>query len=235
MRIKSSYITLLSSALLVTSLLTGTCLTAGEMVHQQSAAAVVQDDTDPHAHHRAKLAEPQSGQDATASVQLHDRPLLTQDGKQVSFASDVIQDHIVVMNFVYTTCTTVCPVLSAVFKQVQNRLGDRLGDEILLVSVSVDPGRDTPRRLKAYADRQQARPGWVWLTGEKIAVDQVLDGLGAYTPDFEDHPSMVLVGDARTGQWTRFFGFPGPDQLLAVVDELAMARHGASARQSIQE
>jgi protein SCO1/2 len=235
MQIKSIYIPISSSALLVTSLLTSTCLPAGEMVHQKTATAVVQDNADPHAHHRARLTKPQSRQDASSSVRLHDRPLLTQDGEQVSFASDVVQDHIVVMDFVYTTCTTVCPVLSAVFRQVQNRLGDRLGGEVLLVSVSVDPGRDTPRRLKAYADRQQARPGWVWLTGEKIAVDQVLDGLGAYTPDFEDHPSMVLVGDARTGKWTRFFGFPGPDQLIAVVDELAMARHGASAPQSTQE
>jgi protein SCO1/2 len=168
-------------------------------------------------------------------VQLHDRTLLDQDGEPVRFATDVIGDRIVVMDFVYTTCTTVCPVLSAVFGQVQNRLGERLGKEVALVSVSVDPGRDTPQRLKAYATSHHAEPGWVWLTGDKTSVDEVLDGLGAYTPNFEDHPSMVLVGDGRSGNWSRFFGFPGPDQLLAVVDELAMARQAATAQHSIQE
>lgn len=227
--------TVLCTAFLIASLLVSIRVPAGESAHLHPAAATGQGDPDPHAHHRVMLDKSQVGDDASAAVQLRDASLLTQDGKPMRFASEIIRDHIVVMDFVYTTCTTVCPVLTAVLGQVQNRLEDRLGEEVLLVSVSVDPGRDTPRRLKAYADRHQARSGWVWLTGNKIAVDQVLDGLGAYTPDFEDHPSMVLVGDARTGRWVRFFGFPGPDQLLAVVDELATARQAVTAQQSTQE
>ena len=131
------------------------------------------------------------------------------------------------MDFVYTTCTTVCPVLSAVFGQLQGRLGQRLGRDVFLVSVSVDPIRDTPSRLQAYAAQHQAGPGWIWLTGDKPAVDRVLEGLGAYAPNYEDHPPMVLVGDGKSGNWTRFFGFPGPDQLLAKVDELVGARVAA--------
>jgi hypothetical protein len=50
----------------------------------------------------------------------------------------------------------------------------------------------------------------------------VLKGFGAYAPNFEDHPSMVLVGDA--GGWTRFLGFPAVDQLLARVGDLRAAR-----------
>ena len=42
---------------------------------------------------------------------------------------------------------------------------------------------------------------------------------------------MVLVGDAQSGTWIRFFGFPGPDKILAVVEELEMARQMASTRQ----
>ena len=47
----------------------------------------------------------------------------------------LIGDRIVVMDFVYTTCTTICPVLSAVFGQLQNKLGERLGDDVVLVSL----------------------------------------------------------------------------------------------------
>ena len=71
----------------------------------------------------------------------------------------------------------------------------------MLVSVSVDPVRDTPQRLKAYAATHKAKPGWIWLTGGKRSMDELLDGLGAYTPNFENHPAMVLVGDGRTGEW----------------------------------
>ena len=43
--------------------------------------------------------------------------------------------------------------------------------------------------------------------------------------------SMVLVGDGRTGTWTRYFGFPGTDQIMARVNELAAARHTAAVKE----
>jgi protein SCO1/2 len=135
------------------------------------------------------------------------------------------------VDFVYTTCTTVCPVLSALFAQLQERLGSRAGGEVALVSVSVDPVRDTPARLKQYSDKFKAGSGWTWLTGQSQVVDEVLKSLGAYTPNFADHPAMVLVGDGRSGKWTRFYGFPDPDQIVAKVNELDSARaRRASAR-----
>jgi protein SCO1/2 len=186
---------------------------------------------DPHAAHRAQMAKPAEAAQA-ADLKFKDLPLLDQDGRQVRLVSDVIGDRIVVMDFVYTTCTTVCPVLTALLSQVQERLGDRLGTEVLLVSMTVDPTRDTPERLKAYAEDRGAGPGWLWLTGAKPTVESVLDGLGAYSPRFEDHAAMVLVGDGRSGQWSRFFGFPSTDRILEQVDALLAARqadheHGA--------
>jgi len=185
---------------------------------------------DPHAKHRAMMKDSQADAGTTSDVELRDELLVNQHGDAVRFVTDVVGDQIVVMDFVYTTCTTVCPVLSAIFQQVQTGLSDRLGNDVSLISVSVDPVRDTPARLNDYATRLQAHPEWVWLTGEKTTVDEVLRGLGAYTPNFEDHPSIVLVGDPQTGTWKRFFGFPGPDKLLAAVDEMTAARQLADAR-----
>lgn len=155
---------------------------------------------------------------------LADATLLDQDGAKVRFRTDVIGDRIVVMDFVYTSCTTVCPVLSAVFARLQDRLGERLGRGVRLVSVSLDPARDTPARLKAFAGRYRAGAEWTWLTGKKDEIEPVLKGLGAYTPDFASHAPMVLVGDGRTGGWTRFNGFPDLDRIVAKVDELRAAR-----------
>lgn len=189
--------------------------------------AVAEIETDPHAHHKAMLR--QSGQSAKpADVDLRDLRLVDQDGRELQFVSEVIGDRIVVMDFVYTSCTTVCPVLSAVFGQMQGKLGNHLGQDVVLVSVSVDPTRDTPQRLKAYAAKHKAQPGWIWLTGAKATMDDVLDGLGAYSPNFEDHPAMVLVGDGRTGEWSRFFGFPSPDRLMKQVETLQAARNSAA-------
>jgi protein SCO1/2 len=168
-----------------------------------------------------------AGKVASVNVKLFDLELTDQNGRSAKFRSDVIGEHIVVMNFIYTTCTTVCPVTSAIFGQLQRRLGARLGKDVFLVSVSVDPVTDRPARLKAYAKKHRSRSGWIWLSGNKLKMDKVLDGLGAYTPNYEDHPAMVLIGDGRTGQWARFFGFASPDEIMAKVDELQAARQGA--------
>lgn len=198
---------------------------AGHAHHDQHHQATGADD-DPHAHHRAMLNKPVEPAKST-EVELLDLALTDQNGAEMKFVSDVIGDRIVVMDFIYTSCTTVCPVISAVFGQVQKKLGDELGDGVVLVSVSVDPVRDTPQRLKAYAAKHQAQPGWIWLTGDKRTMDRVLDGLGAYSPNFENHPAMVLVGDGRTGEWSRFFGFPSPDRLVEQVNALQAARDQA--------
>jgi protein SCO1/2 len=91
---------------------------------------------------------------------------------------------------------------------------------VVLVSVSVDPVRDTPQRLKAYSKIHKARPGWIWLTGQKSTMNAVLDGLGAYSPNFEDHAAMVLIGDGQSGQWSRLYGFPNPDRIVEQVNAL---------------
>jgi len=169
-----------------------------------------------------------ASQSGGVDIELHDLELLDQNGWPVRFKSDVIADKLIVMSVMYTTCTTVCPVTSAIFAQLQKRLGPRVGDDVRLVSLTVDPATDTPQRLKQQAKKFNAGAGWVWLTGEKRAMDIVLDGIGAYTNNFRDHPTIVLVGDGRSGAWKRFFGFPDPDALLSEIDQLGAARKVSS-------
>jgi len=198
--------------------------------HEGHESAAADSDADPHAKHRAMLKQQAGSEGSSVNLTFNERTLLDQDGNPRQFPQDVLGERIVVMDFIYTSCTTVCPVLSAIMTQVQSLLGERVGEEVALVSISVDPGRDTPERLKAKAGEHHAGPDWVWLTGEKSSVDLVLKGLGAYTPNFEDHPSMILVGDRKTGHWKRFFGFPGPRQVVAAVDELLASRANESGQ-----
>ncbi len=87
---------------------------------------------DPHAKHRAMMHESTAKPVESADVDLRDRTLVTQDGEEVRFVGDVIGDNIVVMDFVYTTCTTICPVLTALFTQVQGQLGDELDNGVVM-------------------------------------------------------------------------------------------------------
>jgi protein SCO1/2 len=181
-----------------------------------------------HAAHQAQAgAKPVAPQGVRIS--LADTALLDQDGRSVRLKSDVIGERIVVVDFIYTSCTTVCPVVSAVMAQAQAKLGARVGRDVALLTLTVDPVRDTPARLKEYGGRIGTGPGWTWLTGAKPQVDEALKVFGAYTPNYVDHPPLVLVGDAKAGKWVRFYGFPSPDQLVTAVDDLSTARAKAGA------
>jgi protein SCO1/2 len=68
----------------------------------------------------------------------------------------------------------------------------------------------------------------VFLTGQKGSVDRVLEGLGLYSADFAAHPAAFLVGDGKSGQWTRFYGFASPEQILGKVNELSDDRRGSA-------
>ncbi len=178
-------------------------------------------------HHKNHFAAPGGSpktQSKDTDVNLFDLELVNQDGEPVRFKSDVIGDRLIIMDFVYTTCKTACPIQTAIFMRLQEELGPSLGDEVLLVSVSIDPATDIPPRLKAYGRKHNAGPGWVWLTGKKLNVDQVLVGLRAYSSDIVEHPSMILVGDGRHGNWTRYYGFPKVEAILDKLGELKALR-----------
>ena len=177
---------------------------------------------DHHTQHAKGAVKPVAAQRAT--FKLSETPLLDQHGRTLKFKSEALGERIAVIGFVYTTCTTVCPVVSAVMAQVQDKLGARLGRDVALVTVTVDPVRDTPARMKEYGAKLGSGAGWTWLTGPKPQVDEVLKVFGAYTPNFTEHPALVLVGDAKSGKWLRFYGFPTPEQLMAAVNELTAGR-----------
>jgi protein SCO1/2 len=194
------------------------------------APAVYAADDHSHHHHHPEQKPAAQEKPSTVQVKYDDTALVTQDGKKLKLKSEVFADRIVVLDFAYTTCTTVCPVLSAVLAKVQDQLGDKSGKEVQLVTITVDPARDTPARLKQYAAKYGAKTGWLWLTGPTGTVNEVLKGFNAYAPNFEDHPAMILVGDPVSGSWTRFYGFSDPKDIMAKVDELRAARGGAKPK-----
>ncbi len=87
---------------------------------------------------------------------------------------DYLGDRVVVLSFIYTTCSDVngCPLAAYVLKRVQERaLADpSLHDRLRLVSLSFDPTHDTPDVMAAYAARLRAdESDWVFLTGSSEA------------------------------------------------------------------
>lgn len=157
-----------------------------------------------------------------------DLPVLDQDGRALHFHRDLVKDRVVVVNFIFTTCGTICPALGAIFGKLQDELGEQLGRDVHLISVSIDPLTDTPERLKAWAAKFGARPGWTLVTGAKADLEQLARTLGGSSGDKLEHPAMVLLGDEAHGRWRRAYGFPKPAELARLARELVAARSTAA-------
>ena len=85
-----------------------------------------------------------------------------------SFGSAQLAGKIWIADFIYTSCPGPCPMISSRMSELQKPLEK---SDVHLVSVSVDPEKDTPAVLRDYAERLHAQPGrWDFLTGPKSAI-----------------------------------------------------------------
>jgi protein SCO1/2 len=139
--------------------------------------------------------------------------LLTQDNRPIRFYEDMLKGKIVLVNFMFTTCTGICPPMTANLVKVQSLLGEHVGREINMISLTVDPLTDTPERLKKYAESFKARPGWYFLTGKKENVDWVLYRLGGYVEDKAEHSGLLLIGNDLTGEWIKVSAMTRPTDI----------------------
>jgi protein SCO1 len=141
-------------------------------------------------------------------------PVVTQDGKTLKFYDDVIKGKIVLINFIYTNCPDLCPLATARLSQVQEKLGDIVGHDLFLVSLTVDPERDTPERLKEFSASFSAGPGWLFLTGEPGDIRSINAKFGNKSKVLSEHRNEIVLGNDATGEWQRNTVFGDLDRLI---------------------
>ncbi len=124
-------------------------------------------------------------------------------GKKFRFYDDLIKGRIVIINFIYTTCTDICGLQTARMALIQDRLAERLGKDLFIYSISLDPERDTPDVLKDYASAFSPRSGWLFLTGNPAEVHQIRFKLGERSRKLSEHQNYAVLGNGRTGTWSR--------------------------------
>ena len=172
---------------------------------------------EPHDHsHMSNTAESSS----PAQKYFTDVELTNQDGKKVHFYSDVLKGKTVIVNAFFTSCTSVCPPMNRNMEKIQEVLGDRVGRDVFLVSMTVDPETDTPARMKEYAKKFHAGPGWLFLTGKKENLDWALYKLGQYVENKDDHQTVLIIGNEPTGLWKKAFGMANVAELVQVVESV---------------
>ena len=106
-----------------------------------------------------------------------DFELLDQDGEPLRLSS--LRGRAVLLDFVFTHCPGPCPIQTGIHVSLQKKLPHELRDRTHFVSVSIDPLRDTPEALRAYAEARGADlASWSFLTGTPAEVDAVLADYG---------------------------------------------------------
>jgi protein SCO1/2 len=160
-----------------------------------------------------------SGQSA-AQKYFTDVLLVNQNGEKMRLYSDLLKDKVVIIDFFFATCQGVCLPLNRNLQKVQEALGDRVGKDVHIISITVDPALDTAPKLKEYAAKLNARPGWYFLTGDKENVEFALRKLGGYVDDKQNHTNIFIIGNERTGLWKKAFGLAQSDELIKVVNSV---------------
>jgi protein SCO1/2 len=94
------------------------------------------------------------------------------------FSSRELDGKVWVADFVFTSCSSACPRLTQAMAELERHLVNRGADaRTRLVSISVDPDRDTPERLRAYAAGFSADPQrWKFLTGPAKQIEDAVVG-----------------------------------------------------------
>ena len=170
-----------------------------------------------HAQDAAQTPSPAGAANRWGANYFPNVPLTTQDGKTVRFYDDLIKGKSVAINFMYTECTEVCPLETASLVRAYRLLGERAGRDVVFYSISMDPKRDTPAVLKAYAAKFGA--DWLFLTGKPDDIRLLGKKLGMLRERDEasssHHAAQLLLGDEPKGQWQRNSAVDNPGFLTA--------------------
>lgn len=124
---------------------------------------------------------------------------LTQDSTYLK--STDISDKVWIAKFFFTHCPTICPPMTSAMKEVNSELSD-VSEEVVFLSFSIDPDRDTPSRLQTYIGRHEIEAkNWYFLTGDESETHQLgVDGFRIHAEannespgGFAHSPNFVLV------------------------------------------
>jgi len=173
---------------------------------------------DEHAQHQ-QMAQQMDHASSSHHYQIPEVSLTDINYQSVSFPDALVGDKPVILNFIYTTCTTICPILSATFSQVQRELGaDSAG--LRMISISIDPEQDSPERLQDYARRFKSSDNWHFLTGDIEDVIGIQKALDAYRGDKMNHIPLTFLYSDNSGTWIRMEGFASTAEIVAEYRKL---------------
>ncbi len=159
------------------------------------------------------------------------KPFTLTDQTGAPFNSADLNGKVWVANFFFSTCPTMCPRILAHTRELQKELNKRLGPgsaQVKIISISVDPEKDTPAKLRETAELWEADLDmWRFLTGTREEVWGVINqsfhtGVTANPKNKAEpiihSPNYVLVD--RQGRIRGFYDGLNPEKRSELLRDL---------------
>lgn len=161
------------------------------------------------------------------------RGLALQDQAARRIDAAAYRGRTLLLNFVFTGCSTTCPTQTLELAALRRKLPPALRAQVDFLSVSVDPLADTPATLAAFARRMDAdQPGWRFATGAPSQIDALTQRLAATdprqpNPGPADHGTALYLFDAAGLLRQRYAGVPVDRPRLAreLAEVAVLERH----------
>jgi protein SCO1/2 len=174
-----------------------------------------------HAGHQHVESKPSQSNTPAAKLVIPDVEVLTQDGRQVKFYTDLVKGKKVLISFVFTSCRVTCPMVGRNFQKLQEQIGKDLGKDVFLITVSTDPLVDTPQILTKWGEKYNRRDGWTLVTGDEAKMKQLLLTLTGSSRQREgEHTSLLILFDGTSGVWQTTSSLMEPSVLLDNLSKL---------------
>ena len=132
---------------------------------------------------------------------------------------DAMKGNVTVYDFIFTNCAGTCPMMTATMRRITTKIDKNA--PVRFVSISVDPQRDTPEKLRSYASKVRNDPRWVFLTGDqKTITDLSINGFklaaGGSTSEAVLHSSKFAIAD-KNGVIRDYYGATNDDSVEHVI------------------
>jgi len=111
-------------------------------------------------------------------------------------------------------------------------LGERVGRDVFFYSITLDPAKDTPEVLDAYAEAYGTGEGWLFLTGDYDDIEDLRYALGIYDPDpivdadKTQHGAILTFGNEAAAGWGAAPALQSPDLIVESFLRITDPRRG---------
>lgn len=141
--------------------------------------------------------------------------------------TNTVKGKIYVVDFFFTHCPSICPKMKAEMHKVYDKYKDN--KDVLILSHSIDPARDSVAVLKNYASKLNLSSGkWLFLTGNKDSIYAIADHYLESAKEDKDaaggfiHDGNFILVDRQRRIRGYYDGTTdeGADKLLADIESL---------------